>query len=140
MAYTPTEWQSGDIVTSAKLNKIEQGIAGAGGGGDLPDLFSLYVAHDLDNDTYIPNCTLSDFLTAYLEGKGIIGTIGEYTIIYVTVTEIESNQCAFFYTLSPFTQSLVNPSITTMYVDMYTWSTDGFAFTAESSVSLTPGQ
>lgn len=32
MAYTPTEWQSGDIVTSAKLNKIEQGIADAGGG------------------------------------------------------------------------------------------------------------
>lgn len=27
MAYTPTEWQSGDIVTSAKLNKIENGIA-----------------------------------------------------------------------------------------------------------------
>lgn len=33
MAYTPTEWQSGDIVTSEKLNKIENGIAGAGGGG-----------------------------------------------------------------------------------------------------------
>lgn len=32
MAYTPTEWQSGDIVTSEKLNKIENGIAGAGGG------------------------------------------------------------------------------------------------------------
>lgn len=33
MAYTPTEWQSGDIVTSEKLNKIENGIASAGGGG-----------------------------------------------------------------------------------------------------------
>lgn len=31
MAYTPTEWQSGDIVTSAKLNKIENGIAGTNG-------------------------------------------------------------------------------------------------------------
>ena len=31
MAYTPNTWQSGDIVTSAKLNNIEQGIAGAGG-------------------------------------------------------------------------------------------------------------
>lgn len=30
MAYTPTEWQSGDIVTSAKLNKIEEGIAAGG--------------------------------------------------------------------------------------------------------------
>lgn len=27
MAYEPTNWQAGDIVTSAKLNKMEQGIA-----------------------------------------------------------------------------------------------------------------
>lgn len=26
MSYTPTTWQSGDKITSAKLNKIEQGI------------------------------------------------------------------------------------------------------------------
>lgn len=30
MAYTPTEWASGDVVTSQKLNKLEQGVAGAG--------------------------------------------------------------------------------------------------------------
>ena len=28
MAYEPTNWKAGDTVTSAKLNKIEQGIAG----------------------------------------------------------------------------------------------------------------
>lgn len=27
MAYEPTNWQAGDVVTSAKLNKMEQGIA-----------------------------------------------------------------------------------------------------------------
>lgn len=32
MAYTPTTWNTGDDVTATKLNKIEQGIAGAGGG------------------------------------------------------------------------------------------------------------
>lgn len=30
MTYEPTNWKSGDVVTSAKLNKIEQGIAGGG--------------------------------------------------------------------------------------------------------------
>lgn len=30
MAYEPTEWKSGDVVTSAKLNKIEGGIASGG--------------------------------------------------------------------------------------------------------------
>lgn len=29
MSYTPTNWKSGDVVTSAKLNNIEQGIANA---------------------------------------------------------------------------------------------------------------
>lgn len=29
MAYEPTEWKSGDVVTSAKLNKMEQGIENA---------------------------------------------------------------------------------------------------------------
>ena len=30
MSYTPTEWKTGDIVTSTKLNKLEQGVANAG--------------------------------------------------------------------------------------------------------------
>lgn len=31
MSYTPTEWKSGDKVTAAKLNNIEQGIVAASG-------------------------------------------------------------------------------------------------------------
>lgn len=27
MSYTPTTWQSGDVITSTKLNKLEQGVA-----------------------------------------------------------------------------------------------------------------
>ncbi len=30
MSYTPTNWKAGDTVTSAKLNKMEQGIANGG--------------------------------------------------------------------------------------------------------------
>lgn len=30
MAYEPTEWKKGDVVTSAKLNKLEEGVAAAG--------------------------------------------------------------------------------------------------------------
>lgn len=35
MSYEPTIWKDGDLVTSAKLNKIEQGIAEGGNGGIL---------------------------------------------------------------------------------------------------------
>lgn len=30
MSYTPTTWQTGDTITAAGLNKMEQGIANAG--------------------------------------------------------------------------------------------------------------
>ena len=33
MSYTPNEWKKGDVVTSEKLNHMEQGIAESGGGG-----------------------------------------------------------------------------------------------------------
>lgn len=32
MAYTPTNWTTGDTITATKLNKMEQGIADGGGG------------------------------------------------------------------------------------------------------------
>ena len=35
MAYTKTTWATGDVVTSAKLNHIEDGIANASGSGTL---------------------------------------------------------------------------------------------------------
>lgn len=31
MAYTPTTWTTGDTITASAMNKIENGIAGAGG-------------------------------------------------------------------------------------------------------------
>lgn len=27
MAYTPTEWKNGDVITAEKLNKLEEGVA-----------------------------------------------------------------------------------------------------------------
>lgn len=32
MSYTPTNWTTGDTITASALNKIENGIANAGGG------------------------------------------------------------------------------------------------------------
>lgn len=41
MTYTPTQWKDGDLVTSAKLNKLEQGVA-AGGGAFLVHCTATY--------------------------------------------------------------------------------------------------
>lgn len=31
MAYTPHEWETGDVITATKLNELEQAVAGGGG-------------------------------------------------------------------------------------------------------------
>ena len=38
MSYEPTNWKDGDLVTSAKLNKLEQGVANGGGSIFMIDL------------------------------------------------------------------------------------------------------
>lgn len=40
MAYTPTNWQTGDTITAEKLNKMEQGIASTGGAVQVGYTFS----------------------------------------------------------------------------------------------------
>ena len=34
MSYTPNVWQNGDILTADKMNALEQAVASGGGGGD----------------------------------------------------------------------------------------------------------
>lgn len=47
MAYTPTTWSDGDVITAEKLNKLEQGVKNeqvgpAGAKGDKGDLGPSY--------------------------------------------------------------------------------------------------
>ena len=58
MSYTPTNWQSGDIITSAKLNKMEQGIAnGSGGSSTLSGLTDVDISNPTDGQTLMYNAT-----------------------------------------------------------------------------------
>lgn len=61
MAYTPTNWQNGDVITAVKLNKIEQGIA---------DIFCLLypVNVDYNGATYTPDKTYAEVRAAVDDG------------------------------------------------------------------------
>ena len=48
MAYEPTQWRSGDTITSERLNKMEQGIAGSGSG-------EFYALHTTRTETPTEN-------------------------------------------------------------------------------------
>ena len=76
MSYNPTNWTSGDIITSTKLNKIEQGIADAAesGGG------VLRVNTSVDGNYLVADKTALEIKTAWLSGKQVIFKINSNDI------------------------------------------------------------
>ena len=68
MSYTPTEWKSGDTVTSAKLNKMEQGINTAINSGNV---LMVNVTYD-DEDNATLDKTWKEIYDAMLIGSVII--------------------------------------------------------------------
>lgn len=97
MAYTPTVWETGDVITAVKLNKAENGIAAAGAyivemsevtlsGATLYASYNDLVSH-LDKEIIAQFNSLEDdhvllraFLISLSEGEG-------YTATFSTGTE-----------------------------------------------------
>lgn len=65
MSYTPTEWKTGDVVTSAKLNKLEQGVADSSG------VLVVTVTDASDGENKVCDKTAGE-MAAALENGGII--------------------------------------------------------------------
>lgn len=55
MAYTPTEWVTGDTITAEKLNKLEQGIASS----------AMEVVATFDNGVHTLNKTWQEIYDAF---------------------------------------------------------------------------
>lgn len=84
MAYEPTNWKAGDIVTSAKLNKIEQGIATGG----------KIVIADLNQDNTL-NKTWQEIHDADIS---FIKVVDNENIFIMLVTEIGHNTNGYVFT------------------------------------------
>ena len=70
MSYTPNVWQNGDILTADKMNALEQAVASGGGGGSS-DYYEI--PYNSDTDTLGKTWQeISDAITAYGVGKVII--------------------------------------------------------------------
>lgn len=88
MAYTPTVWATGDVITAAKLNKAEEGIAAA---NDISGGLSVSISSADDYLTF--DKTAADVLAAVQAGKSVSiiwddmdanGEIFIYTLLYVS--------------------------------------------------------
>ena len=113
MAYTPTEWQTGDIVTAEKLNKIEGGIEECS--SNIPSVSGL-VEGSMDTETDIAtiNKSFNDlvaitqagvvpFLIVSTEQEITCGNLGllqyeedTYTAVFASLSAITA-----FYSSNP---------------------------------------
>lgn len=62
MAYTPTVWETGDVITAEKLNKAEEGIA---------DASPMIVEFSEEDGTLVANKELNAVLSALSAGKPV---------------------------------------------------------------------
>lgn len=79
MSYEPTNWKDGDLVTSAKLNKIEQGIAAGGG---------VLIVHEDEGGTldktwqeiYDADACIIQGSTEFTKGFDLVTSIAHYPV------------------------------------------------------------
>lgn len=74
MAYEKTEWKKGDIITAAKMNKIEEGIANGQGG----ILFLIGHKENEADVNFIYNITGKEAWEAFNNGQILISKKEEY--------------------------------------------------------------
>lgn len=96
MAYQPTVWQAGDTITSARLNKLEQGVAGGGAGG-------MVVHTTVDMETHaitVTDATAGEIWDAMSAGSSVtvlieIGGVVSVRSRLIDAEHHESNGYAF---------------------------------------------
>lgn len=128
MSYTPTEWQTGDTITAAGLNKMEQGIAGAA--------VRFLLTSEYVEDTggrLIVHASLNEIKSAVQSGAVVIASghlvdsiyygFDLYTALFF-VQLAEDNSAVHFWGFDPYSGG---NSDTEFYVDASgeTMSTDG---------------
>lgn len=87
MPYEPTNWKSGDVVTSAKLNKLEQAVAGCS--------LVVHTTTEGDDDTgYVTTMdkTWQEIFDAFSTGASVVVVIGETEAYNVTLASIEDGE------------------------------------------------
>lgn len=67
MSYEKQTWQSGDIITAAKMNHIEDGISSGVSGGLLVELQS-FPSTTMSGSSLLKNVTAQDIVSAFESG------------------------------------------------------------------------
>lgn len=117
MAYTPTTWANGDTIDATKLNKMEQGIAGA----------TPMVVECSTTTPYTLDHTYAEIFNALRAGTPV------YIHILSNAGSDWSSQYATYAAVTPVIRAL-------KYIDIYrvyaSWNTSGTAPTSTYNVGI----
>ena len=76
MSYTPTNWKDGDLVTSAKLNKIENYLVEIAESDNSEFVIPIFTYND--DGELVCNMTVDELSTAIQNGKKCLGCLYNY--------------------------------------------------------------
>lgn len=79
MAYIPTEWETGDVITAEKLNKAENGIAAASASSYPLLVLTVDMADDGRSATI--DKTLAEIFEAYEAGRNVFMCSDGYVFV-----------------------------------------------------------
>lgn len=97
MSYNKTNWQNGDIITAAKMNKVEQGIYDATeGGGTKLYKHNLDFVYDFGAPTKLTVSVLSAKSTAYTLNDFLNHAIDSNPFVFLYGYDEETNPIALF--------------------------------------------
>lgn len=116
MAYTPTEWKSGDVITAEKLNNIEEGLMNTG------DNNGIMIIHKTMPDPYTTKLVenFDEVKSAIINGREVYADFGDFVLCKVAIV----SESLHTYSITPTSQTRVS-------VFRYVISTDG-TITVES--------
>lgn len=97
MAYTPTEWETGDVITAEKLNKAESGIAANS---------VLDVTVTKEDAAYVADTEFADVCAAIEAGQDV-------RLIYVQAAVGPLPEMRYIYNLTKYI--IASESITTIF-------------------------
>ena len=103
MSYEPTNWQEGDLITSERLNKMEQGIASGEGG-----IFLIPAEYDSSTGNATMQKTAGEIFEAASSGKLCVMEVhsqdnGVLTINQPVLTGVSKNGSMYMININDVT-------------------------------------
>lgn len=142
MGYTPTEWKTGDVVTSEKLNNIESGIE------DAETFFVTFTPKEGSSEESIEvECdkTSSEIWDAFSSGKQVIGLSynnqnGENMYMLIPMTSIMNYQNNYFIVFESVNIIKGSSMLTDVLIEITHFNTDDSINFSYYNYQLTPIQ